>query len=70
MTDNGEKSLNGLEKHLIKKSHQSTKCFQPKLNKSKDLGKSFFTRTFHPNRAINKKNPTRSLENMRSNEVA
>ena len=53
MTDNGGKSLNALEKHLIKKSHQSTKCFQPKLNKSKDLGKSFFTRTFNPNRAIN-----------------
>ena len=38
------------------------KCFQPKLEKNKDLEKIIFTRAFNPNHV------NRSLENIRSNE--
>ena len=46
-----------------------TKCFQPKLDKNKDLEKIIFTRTFNPNHVINLNKLTRSLENIRSNEL-
>ena len=45
-----------------------TKCFQPKLDKSKNLEK-IFTRTFNPNHVIDLRKFTRSLENIRSNEL-
>ena len=46
-----------------------TKCFQPKLDKNKDLEKIIFTRTFNPNHVIDLNKLTRSLENIRSNEL-
>ena len=76
VTDNREKRLSELKKHLIERNHPPeitdytfTKCFQPKLNNSKDLEKIIFTRTFNPNHVINLNKLTRSLENIRSNEL-
>ena len=46
-----------------------TKCFQPKLDKNKDLEKIIFTRTFYPNHVINSNKLTRSLGNIRNNEL-
>ena len=76
VTDNRETRLSELKKHLIERNHPPeiidytfTKCFQPKLNKSKDLEKIIFTRTFNPNHVINLNKLTRSLENIRSNEL-
>ena len=64
------------KKHLIERNHPSeiidytlTKCFQPKLDKNKDLEKLIFTRTFNPNHVINLNKVTRSLENIRSDEL-
>ena len=76
VTDNREKRLSELKKHLIERNHPPeiidytfTKCFQPKLNKSKDLEKIIFTRTFNPNHVINLNKLARSLENIRINEL-
>ena len=76
VTDNRDERLSELKKHLIERNHPPeiidytfTKCFQPKLNKSKDLEKIIFTRTFNPNHVINLNTLTRSLENIRSNEL-
>ena len=56
VTANREKRLNELKKHLIERSHSYetidytfTKCFQPKLDKNKDLKKKFLARTLNPN---------------------
>ena len=75
VTDNKEKELSELKKHLIERNYPSEvidytfiKCFQPKLCKNKDLQK-ISTRTFHPNHVINLNELTRSLENKRSNEL-
>ena len=64
------------KKHLIERNHPPqiidytfTKCFQPKLDKNKDLDKIIFTRTFNPNHVINLNKLTRSLENILSNEL-
>ena len=46
-----------------------TKCFQPKLDKNKDLEKTIFTRPFNPNHVINLDKLTYSPENIRSNEL-
>ena len=76
VTDNREKRLSELKKHLIERNYPPetidytfTKCFQPKLDKNKDLEKIIFTRTFNPNHVINLNKFTRSLENIRSNEL-
>ena len=76
VTDNRETRLSELKKHLIERNHPPeiidytfTKCFQPKLNKSKDLEKIIFTRTFNPNHVINLNKLARRLENIRSNEL-
>ena len=60
VTDNSEKRLSELKKHLIERNHPPeiidyifTKCFQPKLDKNKNLEKIIFTRTFNPNHVIN-----------------
>ena len=65
ITDNREKRLSELKKHLIERNHPPeiidytfTKCFQPKLDKNKDLEKIILTRTF-----------IRGLGNIRSNEL-
>ena len=49
VTDNREKRLSELKKHLIERNHSPevidytfTKCFQPKLDKNKDLEKNNF----------------------------
>ena len=75
VTDNRETRLSELKKHLIERNHPPeiidytfTKCFQPKLNKSKDLEKIIFTRTFNPNHVINLNKLTHSLENIKCNE--
>ena len=74
VTDNREKRLSELKNHLIERNYPLetidytfTKCFQPKLDKNKDLEKIIFTRTFNPNHVINLNKFTRSLENIRSN---
>ena len=76
VTDNREKRLSELKKHLIERNHPPeiidytfTKCYQPKLNKSKKLEKIIFTRIFNPNHVVNLNKLTRSLENIRSNEL-
>ena len=76
VTDNRETRLSELKKHLIERNHPPeiidytfTKCFQPKQDKNKDFEKIIFTRTFDPNHAINLNKLTRSLENIRSNEL-
>ena len=76
VTDNREKRLSELKKHLIETNHPPeiidftfTKCFQPKLDKNKDLEKIIFTRTFNPNHVINLNKLTCSLENIKSNEL-
>ena len=46
-----------------------TQCFQPKLDKNKDLEKMIFTRTFNPKHVINLCKFTCSLENIRSNKL-
>ena len=76
VTDNREKRLSELKKHLIERNHPPetidytfTKCFQPNLDKNKDLEKIIFTRTFNPYHVINLNKFTRSLENIRSNEL-
>ena len=68
--------MSELKKHLTERNHPTetidytfTKCFQPKLDKNKDLEKIIFTRTFSPNHVINLNKFTRSLENIRSNEL-
>ena len=65
-----------LKKHLIERNHPPeivdypfTKCFQPKLDKNKDLEKIIFTRTFNSNHVINLNKLARSLENIRINEL-
>ena len=76
VTDNKEKRLSELKKHLIERNcppeiidHTFTKCFQPKLDKNKDLEKIIFTRTFNSNHVNNLNKLARSLENIRSNEL-
>ena len=71
VTDNTETRLSELKKHLIERNHPPeiidytfTKCFQPKLDKNKDLEKIIFTRTFNPNHVIDLTEVTRSLENL------
>ena len=54
---------------MAKYNYLPTKCFQPKLDENKDLEKIIFTRTFNPNHVINLNKLTRSLENIRSNEL-
>ena len=51
VTGNREKILSEIKKHLIERNHPPEiidytfiKCFQPKLNKSKDLEKIFFSK--------------------------
>ena len=75
ITNNTEKGLSELKKHLIELNHPPeitdytfTKCFQPKLDKNKNLEKIVFTRTFNPNRVINLSKFTGSLESIRSNK--
>ena len=75
VTDNSEKILSKLKKYLTERNHPReiisytfTKCFQPKLDKNKDLEKIVFTRTFNPNHVINLNKLARILENIRSNE--
>ena len=57
---NRENRLRELKKHVIERNHPLeiidytiTKCFQPKLDKNKDVGKMIFTTTFNPNHIIN-----------------
>ena len=76
VTDNRETRLSELKKHLIEWNHPPetmnytfTKCFQPKLDKNKDLEKTIFTRPFNPNHVINLDKLTYSPENIRSNEL-
>ena len=76
VTNNREKRLSKLKKHLIERNqppevidYTFTKCFQPKLDKNKDLQKISFTRTFDPNHVINLNKLTRSLENIESNAL-
>ena len=76
ITDNREKRLSELKKHLIERNHPPeiidytfTKCFQPKLDKNKDLEKIILTRTFSPNRVISLNKLIRGLGNIRSNEL-
>ena len=76
VTDNRETRLSKLKKQLIERNHPPeiidytfTKCFQPKLDKDKDLEKIIFTRIFNPNNVINLNKLNRSLENIRSNEL-
>ena len=76
MTDNREKRLSELKKHLMERNHPPetidytfTKYFQPRLDKKKDLEKIIFTRTFNLNHVINLSKFTRSLENIRNNEL-
>ena len=76
VTDNRETRFSELKKHLIERNHPPqiidytfTKCFQPKLDKNEDLEKIIFTRAFNPNHVINLNKLTRSLENIRSNEL-
>ena len=76
VTDNREKRLSKLKNHLIERNYPPetidytfTKCFQTKLDKNKDLEKIIFTRKFNPNHVINLNKLTRSLENIRSNEL-
>ena len=71
-----EKRLSELKKYLIERNHPPeiidytfAKCFQPKLDKTKDLEKIVFTRTFNPSHVINLNKFTRSVENIRSNEL-
>ena len=66
MTDNREKRLSELKKHLMERNHPPetidytfTKYFQ----------KIIFTRTFNLNHVINLSKFTRSLENIRNNEL-
>ena len=73
VTYNRETRLSELKKHLIEWNHPPetmnymfTKCFQPKIDKNKDLEKIIFTRTFNPNHVINLNKLTRSLENIAS----
>ena len=75
ITDNKEKRLSELKKHLNERNYPSevinytfNKCFQPKLCKSKDL-ENISTGTFNPNHVINLNGLIRSLENKRSNEL-
>ena len=74
--DNREKRLSELKKHLIERNYPPkiidytfTKCFQPKLDKSKDLEKITFARTFSPYHVINLSKFNHRFENMRSNEL-
>ena len=76
LTDNRETRLSELKKRLIERNHPPeiihftfTKCFQPKLDKNKGLEKIICTRTFNSNYIINSEKLTRSLENIRSNEL-
>ena len=76
VTVNRETRLSELKKHLLERNHPPeiidytfTKCFQPKLDKNKDLQKIIFLRTFNPNHVINLNKLTCSLENIRSNEL-
>ena len=58
--DNEEKRLSELRKYLIERNHPREiidytfiKCFQPKLDKNKDLEKIMFTKKFSPNHVVN-----------------
>ena len=64
VTDNREKRLSELKKHLIERNHPPETIFLPKLNKNKDLEKIVFTRTFNPKHVINLNKFTRSQEVM------
>ena len=46
-----------------------TKCFQPKLDKNKDLEKIIFTTSFNPNHVIDLNKFTYTLEIIRGNEL-
>ena len=76
VTDNREKRLSELKKHLIERNHPPeiidytfTKCFQPKLDKNKDLEKIIFITSFNPNHVIDLNKFTYTLENIRGNEL-
>ena len=45
------------------------KCFQTKLDKTKDLEKIVLARTFNPSHVINLNRFTGSVENIRSNKL-
>ena len=75
VTDNKKKRLSKLKKPLTERDHPPetidytfSKCFQPKLEKNKDLEK-IFTGTFNPNHVTNSNKFNRSLENIGSNEL-
>ena len=76
VTDNRETRWSELKKHLIERNHPPeiinytlTKCFQPKLDKKKDSKQIIFTGSFNPNHVINLNKLTRSLKNIRNNEL-
>ena len=75
VTDNREKRLSQLKKHLIERNNPSeiidytfTKWFQLKLDKNKNFEKIMFSGTFNLNHVIKLSKFTRSLENIKSNE--
>ena len=75
VTDNRETRLSELKKHILERNpspeiidYAFIECFQAKLDKSKDLEKIMFTRTFNPNHVINLNKLTHSLENIKCNE--
>ena len=75
VTDNKEKRLSGLKKQLIERNHPPELIdytfakFQSKLDKNKDLEKIIFSRTLNRNHVINLSKFTRSIDNIRSNEL-
>ena len=73
--DNKEKGLSGFKKQFIERNHPPelidytfTK-FHPKLDKNKDLEKTIFSRTLNRNHVINLSKFTRSIDNIRINEL-
>ena len=76
VTNNKETRLCELKKQLIERNHPPEitdymfiKCFQPKLDKSNDLEKIMLIRTFNPNHVISLNKLTRSLENIRRDDL-
>ena len=76
LSKKSKKRLSEPKKHLTERNHQPeiidytfTKCFEPKLDKKEDLEKIILSRTFKPNYIINLNKLSRSLENIRRNEL-
>ena len=76
VTNNKETRLCELKKQLFERNHPPEiidymfiKCFQPKLDKSNDLEKIMLIRTFNPNHVISLNKLTRSLENIRRDDL-